>query len=253
MHFDALCTLMDKQEFRNPVSSTLPHGDDPSVHVDFGCGPGTASWAVMNILSNDACVTTIGHDHNPHMIELAHSMTFHVASAMTKTCLSEFYHDWGEFERTVVSLCERRWNTVIVTANSLFGQATMQPSDIEAVIVLIAGICERTRESPVFVAGTHPPSTPKNRSRTLGIASLVLPEPIGCTMIVWPSSPGVLADTRLPLGLTGRHRHNWLTSSGLLARENARELRAESVRSSGCDGPRSGGPAEAPARYRSRL
>ena len=87
MHFDALCTLMDKQEFRNPVSSTLPHGDDPSVlHVDFGCGPGTASWAVMNILSNDACVTTIGHDHNPHMIELAHSMTFHVASAMTKTC-----------------------------------------------------------------------------------------------------------------------------------------------------------------------
>ena len=32
----------------------------PSVHVDFGCGPGTASWAVMNILSNDACVTTIG-------------------------------------------------------------------------------------------------------------------------------------------------------------------------------------------------
>ena len=159
MHFDALCTLMDKQEFRSPVSSTLPHGDDPSVHVDFGCGPGTASWAVMNILSNDACVTTIGHDHNPHMIELAHSMTFHVASAMTKTCLSECCHDcdWGEFERTVVSLCERRWNTVIVTANSLFGQATMQPSDIEAVIVLIAGICERTRESPVFVAGTHPP------------------------------------------------------------------------------------------------
>ena len=41
MHLDALCTLMDKQEFRNPVSSTLPHGDDPSVHVDFGCGPGT--------------------------------------------------------------------------------------------------------------------------------------------------------------------------------------------------------------------
>ena len=28
----------------------------------------------LNILSNDACVTTIGHDHNPHMIELAHSM-----------------------------------------------------------------------------------------------------------------------------------------------------------------------------------
>ena len=158
MHFDALCKLMDKQAFREPVSATLQHDDDPAVlHVDFGCGPGTASWAVMNVLSSDTRVRTIGHDHNPHMIDLARTMTTHVGSAITKACPSEFRHDWAEFRQAVVAHCECHWNAVIVTANSLFGQHATRQSDIEAIITLITEISGRTPEAPVFVAGTHPP------------------------------------------------------------------------------------------------
>ena len=95
MHFDALCTLMDTQVFRDHVLSTLPSHDDPPVlHVDLGCGPGTASWSVMNIVSNDACVTTIGYDHNRHMAELAQAMTSQVALTGAKPIELEFHHDW---------------------------------------------------------------------------------------------------------------------------------------------------------------
>ena len=157
MHFDALCTLLDKTEFRVPVSSTLADGDDSSVlHIDCGCGPGTASWAVMNVLSDRAHVTTIGHDHNAHMIGLADSMTAHVAQAMTKTCHAEFCQDWDGFEERVVAHCEHRWRLVIVTANALFGQNAVQAADIHAIGELIIGIRQRRRESPVLLAGTHP-------------------------------------------------------------------------------------------------
>ena len=134
MHFDALCTLLDKTEFRVPVSAALADGDDSSVlHIDCGCGPGTASWAVMHVLSDGARVTTIGHDHNAHMIGLADLMTTHVAQAMTKTCHAEFCQDWDGFVRRVVAHCEHRWRLVIVTANSLFGQNAMRAADIHAI------------------------------------------------------------------------------------------------------------------------
>ena len=157
MHFDALCTLLDMTEFRVPVSSTLSDGDDSSVlHIDCGCGPGTASWAVMNVLSDSAHVTTIGHDHNAHMIGLADAMTAHVAQAMTKTCHAEFCQDWDGFARRVAVHCEHRCRLVIVTANSLFSQNAMQAANIHAIGELIIGIRQRTRESPVFLACTHP-------------------------------------------------------------------------------------------------
>ena len=147
--------LLDKTEFRVPVSSTLSDGDDSSVlHIDCGCGPGTASWAVMNVLSDSARVTTIG-DHSAHMIGLADAMTAHVAQAMTKTCHAEFCQDWDGFARRVAVHCEHRWRLVIVTANSLFSQDAMQAANIHAIGELIIGIRQRTRESPVFLAGTH--------------------------------------------------------------------------------------------------
>ena len=85
MHFDALCRLMARQERREPLLDALSrtagaNGDGPAVlHVDFGCGPGTAAWAVMHVLPDDARVTTVGHDHNPHMVKLARAMTADVA------------------------------------------------------------------------------------------------------------------------------------------------------------------------------
>ena len=157
MHFDALCTLLDKAEFRVPVATALADGDDASVlHIDCGCGPGTASWAVMNVLSDSATVTTIGHDHNAHMIGLAESMTTHLASTMKKTCHAEFHQDWDGFVGRVMAHCERHWKVVIMTANSLFGQNAIRETDIRAIGELVIGLRQRTGESPVFLAGTHP-------------------------------------------------------------------------------------------------
>ena len=157
MHFDALCTLLDRVEFRAPVTAALADGDDPSVlHVDCGCGPGTASWALMNVLSDGVRVTTIGQDHNPHMIGLAESTTVHIAQAMKRTCLAEFCQHWDEFVPRVMAHCEHRWNIVILTANSPFGQKAVQAAYVHAIEEVIVDIRQRIGESPVFLAGTHP-------------------------------------------------------------------------------------------------
>ena len=156
MHFDALCVLMRRQEFRVPLSLALAGSGDPAVlHVDFGCGPGTASWAVVNVLSDEARITTVGHDHNRHIIRLARKMTAHLARGAARGLGLSFHYDWTGFEREVVSLSERRWSAVIVTANSLFGQ--VPPSAVAPIVALITEISERTGEVPLFVAGTHPP------------------------------------------------------------------------------------------------
>lgn len=157
MHFDALCTLLDKPEFRIPTAEALADSDNSTVlHIDCGCGPGTASWAVMNALSEGASVTTLGHDHNAHMIGLANLMTTYVAGATTRTCHAEFFQDWDEFARNVEARCEHGWRLVIVTANSLFGQNAMQAADVRTIGELIIGIRQRAQESPVYLAGTHP-------------------------------------------------------------------------------------------------
>ena len=116
MHFDALCTLMDAQVFRDHVLSAVASSDEPTVlHVDLGSGPGTAAWSVMNLLSADACVTTIGYDHNRHMTELARTMTSHVADAVTtaRPVHLEFHHDWTDFEQEVMLLSARQWTSVV--------------------------------------------------------------------------------------------------------------------------------------------
>lgn len=156
MHFDALCMLLDKTEFRAPVGSALDDDDASVLHVDCGCGPGTASWAVMNVLANGASVTTIGQDHNANMIGLAESMTNHVAQSVTSTCHAEFCQDWDGFVQRVIAHSGRRWNIVVVTANSLFGQNAMRAADIQAIEQLLIEVHRRTPESPLFLAGTHP-------------------------------------------------------------------------------------------------
>ena len=98
----------------------------------------------------------------------------------------------------------------------------------------------------MFVAGTHPPYSEEqvedawHRIARIAGANRLYDDRLA---IVSGSPRGYEA----PTWVDWAPLRDWLTSSGLLARENARELRAESVRSSGCDGPRSGGPAEAPA------
>ena len=58
----------------------------------------------MNVLSDSARVTTIGHDHNAHMIGLAGSIAAHVARAMTKTCHAEFCQVLGKYGEIVETI-----------------------------------------------------------------------------------------------------------------------------------------------------
>ena len=163
MHFDALCGLMMEQKFRDPLSAALSRpaaadGNGPAVlHVDFGCGPGTAAWAVMNVLPHDTRVTTMGYDHNPHLVELARAMTADVVrdSGRGSTC-RRFHDDKEAFEQDVESaLAEYQWHAVLVTVNSVFGK--MQPiDDVVLVERWIGRLCENARPATVFVAGTHP-------------------------------------------------------------------------------------------------
>ena len=148
MHFDALTTLMNTSAFRKHVPTR-----SAVLHVDLGCGPGTAAWAFINLLQNNDHLVTIGYDHNPHMITLAEDMTSHVANEMSVAVTSTFHDGWAEFEKDVVSRASSHPQTVLITANSFFGQNHV---DIEPTIRLISAIRDNARDS-LFVFETHPP------------------------------------------------------------------------------------------------
>ena len=148
MHFDALTTLMNTLAFRKTV-----HTQGPVLHVDFGCGPGTAAWAVTNTLQNNDHLTTIGHDHNPYMIELAKGMTSRITNAMPVDVTSAFHSNWIEFKVDVTLRAGSHQKIVLVTANSYFGQTH---ADISSIVELIDALREHA-EYPLFVFGTHPP------------------------------------------------------------------------------------------------
>ena len=108
----------------------------------------------MNVLSHDTRVTTMGHDHNPHLVELARAMTADVVrdSGRGSTC-RRFHDDKEAFEQDVESaLAEYQWHAVLVTVNSVFGKRI----DVLLVEQWIRRLCDRARPATVFVAGTHP-------------------------------------------------------------------------------------------------
>ena len=183
MHFDALSALMDRQEFQGLVRGAL---DRPSkkntlsdiravlgrcdaartpqprmLHVDFGCGPGTAAWAVIKALSDRAVVTTIGHDHNAQMIELAQEMTADIVNSTDPSIAYEFYSDWDTFQKGI------KWSrsligcdAVLVTVNSLFAQPSMNGDEIANIVGLIRLIRTTLRSLRAnrrsLLSGTHP-------------------------------------------------------------------------------------------------
>ena len=178
-HFDALTALMQERVFRERVmqelereQQTRTHEDanhhilsrflrcryfSPRVlHIDFGCGPGTASWAVINMLSGRAALTTIGHDHNQQMIGLASSITSDVAKSQ-RNVTYRFYSNWNKFAKKSIYLASRSWNAVIVTANSIFGQPSLDDEAINAIVSVIADIQRHARVSLFLTLGTHPP------------------------------------------------------------------------------------------------
>ena len=177
-HFDALTALMQERVFRERVmqelereQQTRTHEDanhhilsrflrcryfSPRVlHIDFGCGPGTASWAVIESVAGRASLTTVGHDHNPNMIALANAITGELIHDR-KHLNSRFFADWRKFNKKVIRLTATRWTAVLVTVNSLFGQAFMNTDDIDRIVDLVSMVGERVRDVPMIAIGTHP-------------------------------------------------------------------------------------------------
>ena len=151
MHFDALTTLLEETEI-------LKQAPPPALHIDLGCGPGTAAWAVSKSLPAGAHLTTIGHDHNQHMIGLAHTLTDHV---LRDNGVAEFHGGWTEFMRAVVVHANTDRKTILVTANSLFGQDSFQRNDRNRVIDLLKQVRRDLPDARILMLGTHPDHTGK--------------------------------------------------------------------------------------------
>lgn len=124
MHYDALCAAIMCDEMRSHWEEKLvkPEGKR-IVHVDFGCGPGTSSWAVASLLGERG-FTTIGYDHNANMIQLAGQIT----SAIAHQCDSNFYAKWDDFNSKVDTISPGIENSnVLVTINHLLNQKSSLP------------------------------------------------------------------------------------------------------------------------------
>ena len=163
LHFDALDTLISKHGIRKSMLSLLaqrsPSWLSPRLlHVDFGCGPGTASWAIIKAFSDSASVISIGYDHNRHMIKLANQVTPAIARSWAGTeC--RFFPCQNRFLKECMSRAPT-CDGVLITINSVFGQPFMNDETIDDLCQTIRDVRVRLEKSPVIVIGTHPPYSP---------------------------------------------------------------------------------------------
>ena len=158
MHFDALTTLLrmllrDKWTLVPELTSSKGKF---LLHVDLGCGPGTASWTIAKCLSRHSCVSTIGFDHNRHMVRLAHSMTSHIAASAKWTGKYAFCADRNDFEHKITERLHsgNTWNAVVVTANAFFSQNSVSDDIVDWTVGLLSNLSGHG--APIFVIGTHP-------------------------------------------------------------------------------------------------
>jgi len=116
MHFNALCATIMCDEMKPHWEEKIVRTDgNRVVHVDFGCGPGTSSWAIARLLGKRK-FTTIGYDHNENMIQLADEIT----SAIAYGCDVNFFVNWDDFNSKIDTIIGG--STILVTINHLLNQ-----------------------------------------------------------------------------------------------------------------------------------
>ena len=171
MHFDALTTLLTmllgrKWELVPELTSSK---GKPLLHVDLGCGPGTASWAIVKCLSGHSYVSTIGFDHNKHMIGLARSMTSYVAVSTKRIDDYAFCADRNDFEHKIEKRLHsgNTWNAVVVTANAFFSQNSVSDETVDWTVDLLRKFS--SHGAPLFVIGTHPEFNEPRTTEVWGI------------------------------------------------------------------------------------
>lgn len=153
MHFDALNELMNSNEFKQRLSLQY---DSSILHIDFGCGPGTSTWAAIKNLSATIHLETVGHDHNPHMVDLAKSMVQTISQSASNSGTSNFFLNWEEFTDQVMNHAKQR-DIFLVTANSLFGQHSFSSSYRDKIINFIRNLRDEAQQALIVLCGTHPP------------------------------------------------------------------------------------------------
>ena len=159
MHFDALRDLMNLDEFKQVI--LLQNSRNMSVlHVDFGCGPGTSTWAVIKSIPATVHLETIGHDHNPRMTNLAQMMVQTISKSAEKSVTFDFLSDRMAFQRRVLGN-ERKHDLLLVTVNSLFGQDSLPDSYLSDMLVLVKRLRAESPESLIMIFGTHPKYRPE--------------------------------------------------------------------------------------------
>ncbi|MDE2670438.1 MAG: class I SAM-dependent methyltransferase [Chloroflexota bacterium] len=155
MHFDALTTLMHRAEFKHDTLDQLP--PSPHVlHIDLGCGPGTASWAVASALPDDATLRTAGHDHNPHMVALARAMTSTVSEVHQANLHFRFDSELQDLVGATLPWQGEPFDIVIVTINSLFGQHSFNINHVQRACSIVREIRSSFSNIPISLLGTHP-------------------------------------------------------------------------------------------------
>lgn len=172
MHFDALTTLLTtllskKSELVPELTSSKSKS---LLHVDLGCGPGTASWAVVKYLWGRSHVSTIGFDHNKHMIGLARSMTSYIAASAEWSGDFGFCTDRNDFEHRIEERLHsvNPWNAVVVTANAFFGQNSLKHETVDWIVDSLRILSNHG--APLFVIGTHPEF---NKTRTTAVWGII--------------------------------------------------------------------------------
>jgi len=119
MHFDALCAAIMCDEVKpHWEEKVVKRAGNRIVHVDFGCGPGTSSWAIASLLG-ERKFTTIGYDHNVNMLRLADQVT----GAIAHGCDANFYANLDDVNSKIDTIGFGHGDsTVLVTINHLLNQ-----------------------------------------------------------------------------------------------------------------------------------
>ncbi len=128
------------------------------LHIDFGCGPGSALWALLRLAKkcNGQRLTSLGYDHNPHILKLAGDIKKAIKPQIPANF--EVDQDLAKFRKRIEQYISVKYDVVLVTINALFGQDSFQNKRLLAKIINDIERLQKynVNNIPILIAGTHP-------------------------------------------------------------------------------------------------
>ena len=153
MHAIALSNLLEQEL----VNTQCINNHSAILHIDFACGPGSALWALLRLAKQCSWqhLTSLGYDHNPHILKLA----MDISDTITPQIPANFEvdQDLAKFRKLIKQYISVKYDVVLVTINSLFGQDSFQDDDFDQLIKAIKLLQKyNVNNIPILIAGTHP-------------------------------------------------------------------------------------------------